>query len=271
MSRSRTIVITGASSGIGLAAAEALAARGDHVVVVGRDERRLAAAVERVRAAGRGPEPGRFRADFERLADVRELADQLLSTYPSIDVLANNAGMHVPSRRRTVDGHEATIQVNHLAPFLLSGLLRDRLRGGRIVNTSVRPGPNARMDPDDLDGFARRYRGFAAYQRSKTANILFTIEAARRWPDVLSVAFHPGLVRTNIGGSTALRFFFRHAPFLISPERSAERLVRLATAPAAELTSGGFYDGTEPYRPSERIVNAEQAARLWQTTEAAIA
>jgi NAD(P)-dependent dehydrogenase (short-subunit alcohol dehydrogenase family) len=265
-----TVVITGASSGIGLAAAEALAARGDHVVVVGRDEQRLAAAVDRVRAAGGGREPDRFRADFERLDDVRALAAHLLATHPVIDVLANNAGMHTSSYRRTADGHEATVQVNHLGPFLLSGLLRDRLRGGRIVNTSVRPAPNARVDPDDLAGTAQRYRGVLAYQRSKTANVLFAAEAARRWPDVLSTSFHPGLVRTNIGGQTALRYFFRYAPFLISPRKSAEHLLHLVTTPAAELVNGGFYDARRLREPHSRLVNPEVAAHLWRASEAAV-
>lgn len=265
---SRTVVITGASSGIGLAAAELLAAQGFQVVMVGRDEHRLAAAVERVRTAGQGVEPGQFLVDFERLTEVRVLAQHLLATYPAIDVLVNNAGMHVASYRRTVDGNEATIQANHLAPFLLSQLLRDRLRGGRIINTSVRPAPNARLNPDDLDNLAQRYRGVAAYQQSKAANILFAAEAARRWPDILSVSFHPGLVRTNIGDGAGFRFFFRYAPFLISPEKSAQRIVDLATA--TELSNGGFYDGDKLRTPQGPAFAAGNAAQLWATSEKAV-
>src|SRR5690606_14367857 len=202
---------TGASSGIGLAAAEQCAKQGDQVVLVGRDEHRLAAAVDRVQAAGPGVKPEHFRADFERLADVRALADHLLSTYPKIDVLANNAGMIATSYRRTVDGHEATIQANHLGHFLLSKLLRDRLRGGRIVNTSVRPGPNVRIDPDRLDGDRQRYKMIPAYQSAKAAGVLFAMEAALRWPDILSLSLHLGVVRTDIGRDTAFRFVFRYA------------------------------------------------------------
>ncbi|MFF7987543.1 SDR family NAD(P)-dependent oxidoreductase [Streptomyces sp. NPDC007901] len=271
MAEARTVVITGASSGIGLAAAEQLAARGDRVVLVGRDEHRLAVAVDRVQAAaGRGPEPNGFQADFERLTDVRALADHLLSRYPKIDVLANNAGMLATSFRRTVDGHEATIQANHLGHFLLSKLLRDRLRGSRIVNTSVRPGLNVRFDPDQLEGDGQRYNMVAAYQTSKAANVLFAMEAAQRWPDILSLSLHPGLVRTDIGRGTALRFAFRYAPFLISPEKSARRLVRLATAPTDELTNGALYGTGDPIRPNARIFSADNAARLWATSEAAI-
>jgi NAD(P)-dependent dehydrogenase (short-subunit alcohol dehydrogenase family) len=178
--------------------------------------------------------------------------------------------MQVPTYRRTVDGHEATIQVNHLAPFLLSRLLRDRLSGGRIISTAVKPAPNVRLDPDDLDDTEQRYRGIPAYQNSKAANILFTIEAAQRWPDILSLSFHPGVVRTNIGRNSALRFFFRYAPFLLDPQKSAERLVWLATAPTDELSNGGFYDGTTLYEPRRRIINPESAARLWVTTDDAV-
>ncbi|MDP9794098.1 daunorubicin C-13 ketoreductase [Catenuloplanes nepalensis] len=266
-----TVVITGASSGIGLAAAEQLAARGFRVVLVGRTERRLNAAVDRVRAAGQGREPGWFRADFERLTEVRALAGYLLDTYPHIDVLVNNAGRRVLSHRLTEDGNEATVQANHLGHFLLSGLLRDRLRGGRIINTAVRPAANVRIDPDELNIPAERYRSVPAYQMTKAANILFAMEAARRWPDVLSMSFHPGLVRTNIGDDTALRYFFRYAPFLISPERSAAAMLPLITSPAGDLRNGGFYAGGRLPRLTRRIFTPEIAARLWDASERALA
>ncbi|MFI5844807.1 SDR family NAD(P)-dependent oxidoreductase [Catenuloplanes sp. NPDC051500] len=270
--RQPTAVITGASSGIGSAAAELLAAQGFHVVLVGRDPQRLEAAVARVREAAHGPgsAPQSFQADFERLADVHALASRVLAMYPTIDVLVNNAGMRVPAYRRTVDGNEATIQVNHLSHFLLSHLLRESLRGGRIVNTSVLPGPGVRLDPDDLNGSEQRYRSIPAYQSSKAANVLFAMEAASRWPDILSVSFHPGLVRTNINEGTNLQSFFRYAPFLRSPRQAAERLVRLATVPADELSTGGFYVAERPTRLRHRIFNPQVASRLWTTSEKAV-
>ncbi|GAB7048550.1 SDR family oxidoreductase [Catenuloplanes indicus JCM 9534] len=244
--------------------------RGSRVVLIGRTERRLAAAVDRVRAAGHGREPGRFLADFERLTEVRNLAAHLLDTYPRIDVLVNNAGMHVPSHRLTEDGNEATVQANHLAHFLLSNLLRERLRGGRIINTSVRPALNARIDPDDLNTPAARYHGVPVYQMTKAANILFAMEAARRWPDILSVSFHPGLVRTNVGEGTPFAYVFRYAPFLISPERSAAGMAPLITTPVADLRNGSLYAGGKPQRLRGTTFNPDIAARLWTTSENAV-
>jgi daunorubicin C-13 ketoreductase len=263
----RTIVITGASSGLGLAAVEQFARLGDQVVVVGRNPHRLAAAVDRVRRAGDGREPDRFRADFEVLDDVRALADHLLATYPRIDVLANNAGGMVADYRRTVDGFEATIQGNHLAPFLLTTLLRDRLRDGRVVNTASEAHRRGTVDPDDFTGDPARYSTWRAYNGSKAANVLFTEEAARRWPDVTSVSFHPGVVRSNFGVGRATRLFFRYAPFLTTPEKAGALLTWLATAPAGELTSGGYYVGHKRTRPSV----STDPAQLWTSSAAAVA
>jgi NAD(P)-dependent dehydrogenase (short-subunit alcohol dehydrogenase family) len=266
----RTIVITGGSSGIGLAAAEQLAAGGDDIVLVGRDPGRLAAAVDRVRAAGRGREPGRFRADFERLADVRDLAGQLLDAYPKIDVLANNAGGIIAGYRRTEDGLEATAESNHLGPFLLTNLLRERLRGGRVVNTSSDAHRRTAPDPHDFVGDPAKYRQWEAYGAAKSANILFAAEAARRWPDILSVSFHPGVVRTNFGDRGPLRFFYKYAFFMTKPEKAGELLAWLITAPASELVNGAYYQGRKVVEPHGRTGDPALAAELWEASKAAV-
>lgn len=266
----RTIVVTGASSGVGLAAAEQFAALGDQVVVVGRDPGRLDAAVARVRAAGDGREPGRFRADFERLAEVRELAAHLLTTYPVIDVLANNAGGMLGEYRRTADGFEATIQGNHLGPFLLTHLLRERLSGARVVNTASRAHMQGKPDPDDFTGTPSSFNAWRAYGAAKAANILFAAEASRRWPDVTSVSFHPGVVRTNFGAGKVTRLFYKYAPGLVRPEDAGALLVWLATAPAAELVDGGYYVGHKATTPAAHARDPQLAARLWDASAEAV-
>jgi NAD(P)-dependent dehydrogenase (short-subunit alcohol dehydrogenase family) len=266
----RTIVITGASSGVGLAAAKRFAELGDQVAVVGRDPQRLRVATEQVRAAATGPEPAAFRADFEMLDQVRGLAGQLLAAYPRIDVLANNAGGMVPRYRWTTDGFEATIQGNHLAPFLLTNLLRERLRGGRVVSTASGAHRRNDLDPDDLVSSPERYNAWKAYGAGKAADILFAAEAGRRWPDVFAVSFHPGVVRTNFGTGTLIRLFYRYAPFLVSPEKAGDLLVWLATTPAAELADGGYYVGRKLTRPEGRIADPTLAARLWEASAQAV-
>jgi daunorubicin C-13 ketoreductase len=266
----RTVVITGASSGIGLAAAVQFAAHGDRVVLVGRDPARLANAVAQVRAVSDGVEPAHFRADFAVLDDVRRLATELLAAYPSIDVLANNAGGMVRSYRRTVDGFEATLQSNHLAPFLLTHLLLDPLRGGRVVNTASMAHRTGNPDPDDLTGSSRGYSGWLAYGASKAANILFTAEAARRWPDVDSVAFHPGVVRTNFGDGMITRLTWRFTPFLATAEKAGALLVWLATLPADELVRGGYYVGRRVTRPARAAADPVVAAKLWDASTKAV-
>jgi NAD(P)-dependent dehydrogenase (short-subunit alcohol dehydrogenase family) len=266
----RTIVVTGASSGVGLAAAEQFAARGDEVVLVGRNPQRLADAVDRVRAAGDGREPGQFRADFEVLDEVRALAAHLLESYGKIDVLANNAGGMVAGYRRTADGFEATLQGNHLGPFLLTNLLRERLRGGRIVNTASDAHRRSDLDPDDLVSSPERFNTWRAYGAGKAANILFAAEAARRWPDIFSVSFHPGVVRSNFGTGALTRLFYRWAPFLVPPEKAGALLVWLATAPEAELVDGGYYVGHKVQQPDGDAADPANASRLWEASAKAV-
>lgn len=267
-----TAVITGANSGIGLAAAVELAQLGGTLALVGRDQGRLDEAVATVRAAaGPGTTVAAYRADFAVLAQVRELAGQLADRYPRIDLLANNAGQVVPARVTTVDGHESTIQANHLAPFLLTSLLRDRLAGGRVVNTASDAHKSGRLDPADLDSERSSYKAFTVYGSSKQANILFAAEAARRWPEILSTAYHPGVVRTRFGrDSGVISLFYKAAPFLRTPRKGADTLVWLGTAAAEELVNGGYYVDRRLTRPTAATADPAVAAELWKATEAAV-
>jgi daunorubicin C-13 ketoreductase len=201
---------------------------------------------------------------------VRALAGHLLDACPRIDVLANNAGGMVGEFRRTTDGFEATIQGNHLGPFLLTNLLRERLRQARVVNTASRAHAQGSPDPGNLAGDPEKYSSWRAYGAGKAANILFATEAARRWPDVFSVSFHPGVVRTNFGSGKVTRLFYRYAPFLVTPEKAGELLVWLATAPETELVNGGYYVGHKLTSPAPHARDAELAAKLWDASAEAV-
>ncbi|MBY8871621.1 SDR family NAD(P)-dependent oxidoreductase [Micromonospora sp. PLK6-60] len=263
----RIVVVTGASSGIGLAAAVDLARRGDRVVLVGRDPARLQAAGDRVRDAS-GERPELFRADFAVLDDVRRLAERLRAAYDRIDVLANNAGAIVLQPVTTVDGFELSIQANHLAPFLLSNLLADRV--GRLVVTASGAHRSGRLDPADLNAALRHYRPMRAYGTSKQANILFAAEAARRWPDVPAYSFHPGVVRTRFGADSRLvAIGMRFLPFR-SPEKGAETLVWLANQDPDRLVDGGYYADRRPRRPLRKAADPGLAARLWTASAEAV-
>jgi NAD(P)-dependent dehydrogenase (short-subunit alcohol dehydrogenase family) len=263
----RTIVVTGATSGIGAAAALELSRRGARVVPVGRDRRRLERIAKRVGVAG-------HRADFASLAEVRRLADELLAAHERIDVLANNAALIAGRRRLTVDGHELTFAVNHLAPFLLTNLLLDRLRASapaRVVTTSSVAHHSGVVDLDDLN-IERRWSSMGAYYSSKLANVLFTRELARRLEGsgVVANCFHPGIIRTrltrrarpalNVGARLA-------APFLGSTKSGAETLVYLAASPDAAEASGGYFVDSRPARVSRKALDDALATALWDRSE----
>ena len=263
-------VVTGANSGIGLAAAQELARRGWMVALVGRDGPRLASATEAVREQG-GPGVLDFQCDFAVLDEVRGLAARLRQTFPRIDLLANNAGGSFPRRTTTVDGFERTIQVNHLAHFLLSHELREVVRGGRIVNTSSGAHNGGSLDADDLSSSQQTYRPLGIYGSAKQANILFTAEAARRWPDILSASYHPGLVRTRFGrDSPMMAIFYRVAPMLRTPAKGADTLVWLATADSGLIRSGAYYIDRRERSPASKASDPALAARLWEASLTAV-
>ncbi|WAP53174.1 SDR family NAD(P)-dependent oxidoreductase [Arthrobacter sp. ATA002] len=265
----RTIVITGASDGIGAAAARSLRSLGDRVVVVGRSREKTAAVAEELDAEY-------LLADFARLDDVRSLAGTLLDRYPRIDVLANNAGGIMGPREETVDGHEKTLQVNHLAPFLLTNLLLDRLVESRasVINTSsVANSIFAHFDIDDLEA-RRKYTPNRAYGNAKLANILFTRELDARYgaQGISTAAFHPGAVATSFASesSSLMRVMYRTAlnKFLISPEQGAQTLVWLATsAPGQAWHSGKYYYKSKISKANKDAYDAALSARLWDESE----
>ncbi len=260
-----TIVITGGSDGIGAAAARALHDRGATVVVVGRSP-------EKTRAVAKPLGADHFIADFAHLDQVRSLAGELLERYPRIDLLANNAGLIAGDRTVTADGHEMTFQINHLAPFLLTNLLRERLMasGARIITTSSVAHTRGHVDLDDLES-ERRYSPLRAYGTTKLENILFTRELARRWGGhgISAAAFHPGMVATQFasGNNGPLRLlyqtFLKHL-FLIDADTGADTLVWLAThRPGVDWQSGGYYVKRNLVTTAREADDGDLARRLW--------
>jgi NAD(P)-dependent dehydrogenase (short-subunit alcohol dehydrogenase family) len=264
MAKQKTIVITGASSGLGAIAARELAAHGWDVAVVGRNPERTNAIAT---AIGGTP----FLADYDRLDDVRALAAALLKKYRDIDVLANNAGGLVGRRGATADGHERTFQHNHLAPFLLTGLLTERLvaSGARVVNTASVASRSGRIRLDDLDSAHRPYLGgWPAYATSKLETILFTRELARRVA-LSAYSFHPGFVATSFAKDTALgRAMMRvSSSGQISPEAGASPLIQLASNADIDAPSGTYFDGLKPDGKTARQGNdLALAADLWDAS-----
>ena len=266
----KTVVITGASDGIGAAAARQLAAKGARLALVGRSADKLARVADDVRAAG-SADPLTFTADFTSLDEVRKLGAELLAQLPEIHVLANNAGGIWPQRVETPDGHEQTFQINHLAPFLLTALLRDRLAASapaRIITTSSDAHRGAQLDLSDLDFSRRRYSEFRVYGTSKLENILFTRELARRLDGtgVVATCFHPGTVATGFGRDSWFSFFTTRYPvkfFFRTPDQGADTLVWLATAPPEEITAGEFYARRKLGRRTNAARNDELASELW--------
>jgi NAD(P)-dependent dehydrogenase (short-subunit alcohol dehydrogenase family) len=273
----KQVLITGATNGIGLAAAEALAARGAQLAVVARSEERARDAVARIERAGAtAGSVDVLLADLSSQASVRQLAADALARYPRIDVLVNNAGAIFATRQLTEDGIELTWAVNHLAPFLLSTLLLERLKESapaRVITTSSDAHSGSKIPFDDL-GAARSYsgRGFGRYGETKLANILFTAELARRLEGtgVTANCFHPGTVATgfNRNNGALMRLAMTVVkPFSRSPERGAETLVWLADAPEVGNETGGYFVDCRRRTPSTEAQDAETARRLWEVSE----
>jgi NAD(P)-dependent dehydrogenase (short-subunit alcohol dehydrogenase family) len=258
------VVLTGATRGIGRAAASDLARCGAELALVGRDPARVQDVAQEARAAG--GQVHEHVADMTLMSEVRRLADELREAYPRIDVLANNAGALFASRQETTEGFERTFALNHLAPFLLTHLLREQLRGGRVVTTASDAHHQGRLDLDDLQS-ERSYSAFRVYGTSKLCNILFTRELAQRAPELHANCFHPGAVRTGFGKNEngIWKLLMTVAgPFMRSPERGARSLVWLALSNEAADLNGEYVDDEEVSTPSPAARDDEMARALWE-------
>jgi retinol dehydrogenase-12 len=267
----KVCVVTGATSGIGKAAAAALARQGGRVVLVGRDRGRAQATAAEIGSGGTQPQVEI--ADLASLAQVRELAGRL-SALDRIDVLVNNAGLVLGEHRITPDGYEHVFAVNHLAPFLLTNLLLPKLTAtaaARVITVTSDAHTAARLDLDDPN-LENGWDSWRSYANSKLANILFTRELARRLEGtgVTANCMHPGVVRTGFGrearplmrlGITIVR------PLLLSPERGADTIVYLASSPDVAGQSGGYYVKRRRREPSAAARDDAAGRRLWEISE----
>jgi NAD(P)-dependent dehydrogenase (short-subunit alcohol dehydrogenase family) len=270
------VLVTGGTGGIGKATATGLAALGARVGITGRDQGRAAAAAADIRAATGSHAVDIFAAGMSSQAQVRRLAAQVLGTYPRLDVLVNNAGGFWRRRHVTADGLEHTFALNHLAPFLLTSLLLDRLTASapaRIVTVSSGAHTQGRLNFDDLQG-ERNYSGQRAYSQSKLANVMFTYQLARRLEGtgVTATAAHPGMVATSFGAedhTAHLGILIRVArPLMKTPSQGALTPVYLASSPEVEGVTGQYFAGRKPKTSSKASYDTAAAARLWQASAA---
>lgn len=262
----KTCIVTGASSGIGTATAIGLARLGASLALVGRDAGRLESVAAQCREAGAG-EVRTYRSDFAELEQVRALADELLDDWPRIDVLVNNAALVLQRREETVDGYEKVFAVNHLAPYLLTRLLLDRLVASapaRVVNVASDAHAFGPMEPDDYMS-TRSFKPMKVYGRSKLANILFTVELARRLEGtgVTANCLHPGFVSTGLARDNKLGVLFLKLarPFIKSPSDGAETTLLLAAGPVD--VSGEYFADGKVHPTKDYAKEPETARRLW--------
>ena len=268
----KVCVVTGATSGIGRAAAAALARQGAQVVLIGRDRGRAEAAAAEMGTVSTVP-PKVEIADLTSMEQVRALAGRLASL-ERIDVLINNAGLVLGERRVTQDGFEHVFAVNHLAPFLLTNLLLPKLTGSapaRVITVTSDAHSAASLDLDD-PSLEHGWNSWRSYANSKLANILFTRELARRLDGtgVTANCAHPGVVRTGFGRESRplLRFGLTLArPFLLSPERGADTIVYLASSPDVAGETGGYYVKRQRREPSAAARDDAAARKLWDISE----
>ena len=270
----KTVLITGGTGGIGRAAAIGLASKGARVGITGRDRTRAEGAAAVIAHKSGNPAVDVFVADLSSQTEVRRLADEVLAAYPRLDVLLNNVGGFWSHRHVTADGLEHTFALNHLAPFLLTSLLLERLKASapaRIVTVSSGAQGMGEIDFDDLMG-ERKWSAQRAYNQSKLANVMFTYELAARLKGtgVTATALHPGMTNTAFSAEDPSRAFAPLVavmrPFMRSPEKGAETPVYLASSPDAEGLTGQYFANRKAKESHKSSYDTAVTARLWQVS-----
>lgn len=272
--KGKTVVVTGATNGIGKAAVVELGRRGARLVLVGRDKGRCAEAAAAVRATGAEAET--ILADLSLMSETRRAAAEVLALAPRLDVLLNNAGAIMRDRRLTAEGHEATMALNHLSYFLFTKLLTERLKASapaRVVVVASDAHRSASGFPfEDLKA-EKRFVPMLRYGETKLANILFTRALAKRLEGsgVTANALHPGVVATGFGADSkgVVGLFVRLAkPFLLTPEQGAETMVHLTASPEVAAVSGKYFAKSREKIPRRPALDDAAAERLWALSEA---
>ena len=270
----KTVLITGGTGGIGKAAAVGLASMGARVGITGRDKDRAERAALEIGAASGSPGVDVFVAELSSQAEVRRMADEVLAAYPRLDVLVNNVGGFWDRRHMTADGLEHTFALNHLAPFLLTNLLLDRLIASapaRVVTVASGAQSMGKIDFNDLMG-EHDYSGQRAYNQSKLANVMFTYELARSLEatGVTANALHPGMTNTSFSAEDPARAMapvvFVIRPFMNSPKKGAETVVYLASSSAVEGVTGSYYANRRAKKSNDSSYDAEVTGRLWRVS-----
>jgi len=268
----KTVIITGATSGIGEVAAVRLAEKGARIVFTARDQARADDTMAALRKAGPNADHALHMADLSRLSEMKRVG-ATLAQEPQIDVLINNAGALFNKRRETEDGLEMTFALNHMAYFVITNLLLPKLKpGGRIVSVASNAHRGARLDFDDLQT-RRGYVGFPVYSKSKLCNILFNRELARRiaGSGVTANCLHPGFVATRFGDDSGglMRTVLKVAKPIgaISPEEGAKTIIYLASSPNVNNVSGEYFYECKPATPTAEARNDQDAKRLWEISQ----
>jgi NAD(P)-dependent dehydrogenase (short-subunit alcohol dehydrogenase family) len=266
--KDKTVVITGATSGIGEVAADRLAQKGARIVFVARDRERGQEALRHFRAIAGHDNHSVHYADLSLLAEQKQVAELIAASEPEIDVLINNAGAMFGSRTLTKDGLEKTFALNHMSYFTVTNVLLPKLKSGaRIVSTASDAHKGNRLNFDDLQS-EKGYSGFSVYGRSKLMNILFTRQLAKRLEGtgITANCLHPGFVATRFGdqsGGLMSGLIGLAKNFALTPEQGAQTIIYLASSPEVEGRSGGYYVKSHLATPTREAQSDADAQRLW--------